>query len=138
MSIDYQALFDSIGPSDSHMGSSLTESPGGRTDDRNEMEEVMVDFLQDTSNVVDDRAVDHETRCWDHGCNGRSFSTRSNLLRHQIEKGKARPNFKCPTCGAYFSRTTARNQHVAKKSCDRVRRYSNGRERPGLRVLDEL
>ncbi|KAK6859109.1 hypothetical protein PG995_004962 [Apiospora arundinis] len=74
--------------------------------------------------------------CWEHGCNGKQFSTRSNLQRHQMEKGKARPNFKCPTCGAFFSRTTARNQHVAKKSCNRVRRYSNGRERPGVRVID--
>ncbi|EME41513.1 hypothetical protein DOTSEDRAFT_73808 [Dothistroma septosporum NZE10] len=77
-----------------------------------------------------------EFRCWEHDCNGKVFSNRSNLLRHHIEKGRARPNFRCPMCGAFFSRTTARNQHVAKKSCTRVRRYSNGRERPRPRVID--
>jgi hypothetical protein len=35
-----------------------------------------------------------------------------------------------------FSRTTARNAHVAKGSCNRIRRYSNGRVRPNLRVKD--
>lgn len=139
---DYQDLFDSFGVSDSYTDPSLVEQPQGDIgiEDRDEWDKSRtLETLPDTttSDVNTDKAVDTTTRCWDHGCNGRQFSTRSNLLRHQIEKGKARPNFKCPTCGAFFSRTTARNQHVAKKSCNRVRRYSNGRERPGPRVIDE-
>ena len=77
-----------------------------------------------------------DLRCWEHGCNGRKFSTRSNLVRHRIENSKARPVCSCPQCGAVFSRTTARNQHVARGSCNRIRRYSNGRIRPSFRVKD--
>lgn len=61
--------------------------------------------------------------CWDHGCNGRQFSTFSNLLRHQREKsGTASKSF-CPKCGAEFTRTTARNGHMAHDKC-KVRRAS--------------
>lgn len=70
-----------------------------------------------------------DLRCWDHGCNGRVFATASNLARHQREKSNRRPSYLCPMCGAYFSRSTARNQHVDNKSCGRIRRYSNGRQR---------
>lgn len=135
---EYENLFDSIGLLDDEMDASLFDPSHGEMDNRDDLDDPMEDLFQDTSNAALDKAVLTETRCWEHGCNGRRFSTRSNLLRHQIEKGKARPNFKCPTCGAFFSRSTARNQHVAKKSCDRVRRYSNGRERPGPRVIDEI
>ncbi|KAF2849254.1 hypothetical protein T440DRAFT_132301 [Plenodomus tracheiphilus IPT5] len=61
--------------------------------------------------------------CWDHGCNGRQFSTFSNLLRHQREKsGTASKSF-CPKCGAEFTRTTARNGHMAHDKC-KARRAS--------------
>ncbi|OSS43303.1 hypothetical protein B5807_12056 [Epicoccum nigrum] len=85
---------------------------------------------QDSGDVTSKNTVHAKDRCWDHGCNGKKFSTRSNLLRHHIEMGNARPRFNCTICGAFFSRTTARDQHVEKKSCNRIRRYSNGRERP--------
>ncbi|KAH6649114.1 hypothetical protein BKA67DRAFT_576818 [Truncatella angustata] len=75
--------------------------------------------------------------CWEHGCNGRKFTTRSNLRRHLREKSRARPICRCPRCGAVFSRTTARNTHVARGSCNRIRRYSNGRVRPNLRITDK-
>ncbi|KAF1920637.1 hypothetical protein BDU57DRAFT_437545 [Ampelomyces quisqualis] len=56
-------------------------------------------------------------QCWEHGCNGRQFSTFSNLLRHQREKsGTASKSF-CPRCGAEFTRTTARNGHMAHDKC---------------------
>ncbi|KJX93086.1 hypothetical protein TI39_contig4417g00006 [Zymoseptoria brevis] len=41
-------------------------------------------------------------RCYEHGCNGRKFSSRSNLRRHRVEKSKMRPSCKCPICGAVF------------------------------------
>ncbi|KAI9376609.1 hypothetical protein BJX61DRAFT_530765 [Aspergillus egyptiacus] len=56
-------------------------------------------------------------QCWDHGCNGREFSTFSNLLRHQREKSGVVAKAECPSCGAVFTRTTARNIHVAQGKC---------------------
>lgn len=56
-------------------------------------------------------------QCWDHGCNGRHFSTFSNLLRHQREKSGGISKPTCPKCGAEFTRTTARNGHMAHEKC---------------------
>lgn len=56
-------------------------------------------------------------QCWEHGCNGRQFSTFSNLLRHQREKSGAAQKSSCPNCGAEFTRTTARNGHMAHDKC---------------------
>ncbi|KAF2862949.1 hypothetical protein K470DRAFT_262439 [Piedraia hortae CBS 480.64] len=65
------------------------------------------------------RAVNERPKpqCWEHGCNGRQFSTFSNLLRHQREKAGTAAKSKCPKCGAEFTRTTARNGHVAHDKC---------------------
>ncbi|PGH01703.1 hypothetical protein AJ80_08970 [Polytolypa hystricis UAMH7299] len=56
-------------------------------------------------------------QCWDHGCNGREFSTFSNLLRHQREKAGTAAKCECPHCGTVFTRTTARNGHLAQGKC---------------------
>lgn len=56
-------------------------------------------------------------QCWEHGCNGRRFSTFSNLLRHQREKSGQAAKSTCPNCGAEFTRTTARNGHMAHEKC---------------------
>ena len=56
-------------------------------------------------------------QCWEHGCNGRQFSTFSNLLRHQREKSGTAAKSSCPRCGAVFTRTTARNGHVENEKC---------------------
>ena len=56
-------------------------------------------------------------QCWEHGCNGREFSTFSNLLRHQREKSGVAAKSNCPRCGAEFTRTTARNGHLAHDKC---------------------
>ncbi|KAL1303325.1 hypothetical protein AAFC00_006727 [Neodothiora populina] len=63
-------------------------------------------------------------QCWDHGCNGREFSTFSNLLRHQREKSGTAAKSYCPKCGAEFTRTTARNGHLAHEKCSKQRRTS--------------
>lgn len=63
-------------------------------------------------------------QCWDHGCNGREFSTFSNLLRHQREKSGVVAKAECPSCGAVFTRTTARNIHVAQGKCKSGRESS--------------
>ena len=56
-------------------------------------------------------------QCWDHGCNGRQFSTFSNLLRHQREKSGSAMKAICPYCGTEFTRTTARNGHMYGGKC---------------------
>lgn len=77
--------------------------------------------------------------CWEHGCQGRLFSSWSNLRRHQREKARQEPACYCPRCGAYFSRTSSRDQHLANMSCTRIRRYSNGRVRPNhLKIQESL
>jgi hypothetical protein len=55
--------------------------------------------------------------CWEHGCDGRQFSTWSNLIRHQREKSEQARKFSCPECGAEFTRVTARNGHVQRQKC---------------------
>lgn len=60
-------------------------------------------------------------QCWEHGCNGRQFSTFSNLLRHQRVKSGAATKSICPNCGAEFTRTTARNGHMAHEKCKQRR-----------------
>ena len=56
-------------------------------------------------------------QCFDHGCNGRQFSTFSNLLRHQREKSGNASKAVCPHCGTEFTRTTARNGHLYAGKC---------------------
>jgi hypothetical protein len=71
------------------------------------------------SNAVMPRILNSRPKpqCWEHGCNGRQFSTFSNLLRHQREKSGTASKSYCPRCGAEFTRTTARNGHMAHDKC---------------------
>lgn len=69
------------------------------------LEPVMMDTRRD------------KPQCWDHGCNGREFSTFSNLLRHQREKSGSAAKSYCPRCSAEFTRTTARNGHMEHGKC---------------------
>ncbi|EED11732.1 hypothetical protein TSTA_109110 [Talaromyces stipitatus ATCC 10500] len=62
-----------------------------------------------------------KAQCWDHGCNGREFSTFSNFMRHQREKSGAATKWECPHCGAVFTRSTARNTHIAQVKYDQAR-----------------
>ncbi|TLS20422.1 uncharacterized protein PpBr36_11373 [Pyricularia pennisetigena] len=56
-------------------------------------------------------------QCWEHGCNGRSFSTFSNLLRHQREKSGQATKATCSDCGTEFTRAAARNLHQENGKC---------------------
>jgi hypothetical protein len=58
-----------------------------------------------------------KNRCYDHGCNGREYSTFSNLLRHQREQSGLSNKSHCPQCGADFTRSTARNSHLKTGKC---------------------
>ncbi|KAH8746079.1 hypothetical protein F5883DRAFT_438406 [Diaporthe sp. PMI_573] len=71
---------------------------------------------QDSSAV----ARKQKPRCWEHGCKGRTFSTCSNLLRHQKEKSGQAPKPSFPDCGAKFTRVTARNGHLKRQKCKAV------------------
>ncbi|KAI1412165.1 hypothetical protein F5Y13DRAFT_48281 [Hypoxylon sp. FL1857] len=67
-------------------------------------------------------------QCWEHGCNGRQFSTFSNLLRHQREKSGQAAKATCPNCGAEFTRTTV---------CSKLRlvyRFTNSPFRPAMDI----
>lgn len=63
-------------------------------------------------------------QCWQHGCNGRSFSSLSNYRRHIRERSK--PPAMCQLCGQRFSRKGARDAHQAQQRCKVVYFDSNG------------
>ena len=56
-------------------------------------------------------------QCWEHKCNGRRFSSFSNLLRHQRESSGQTAKSTCPKCNAEFTRPTARNNHLLHNKC---------------------
>jgi hypothetical protein len=58
-----------------------------------------------------------EPRCFEHGCDGRRFSTMSNLRRHQRERNRLARRMVCPWCEATFYRKWTRNQHILRGSC---------------------
>ncbi|KAM7221619.1 hypothetical protein V8F06_003010 [Rhypophila decipiens] len=78
---------------------------------------IMGQSHQDTSGQVRVVHSRPKPQCWEHGCNGRQFSTFSNLLRHQREKSGQATKATCPECGAEFTRTTARNGHLMHGKC---------------------
>ncbi|KAF7585891.1 hypothetical protein BBP40_009929 [Aspergillus hancockii] len=59
-------------------------------------------------------------RCWESCCNGRAFSNRSNLIRHQRERRGASAKLRCSFCDAVFSRRGARDAHEAARRCRRL------------------
>lgn len=73
--------------------------------------------LESTPGDVEITSSRPKPQCWDHGCNGRQFSTFSNLLRHQREKSGTAMKSVCPYCGTEFTRTTARNGHMYGGKC---------------------
>jgi hypothetical protein len=56
-------------------------------------------------------------RCWQHGCEGRSFSNISNYRRHCKEKSELQTKAVCHRCGRTFSRTTSRDLHYRRQRC---------------------
>ncbi|PVH90405.1 hypothetical protein DM02DRAFT_578007 [Periconia macrospinosa] len=70
-------------------------------------------------------------QCWEHGCNGRQFSTISNLIRHEREKSGEKPKSICSKCGAKFTRPPTRNEHMKKCQSGKhqVRTGRTGRRR---------
>ncbi|KAL4971553.1 hypothetical protein BDW66DRAFT_163607 [Aspergillus desertorum] len=60
---------------------------------------------------------DPNIRCWDHGCEGRKFSSLGNYRRHLREKNGQAKVHPCPDCGRVFTRSTARNFHRQSGTC---------------------
>jgi hypothetical protein len=55
-------------------------------------------------------------RCWEHGCNGRTFSCAENYRRHIRERsGGSRAT--CPGCHHQFSRKSNLDAHIASGKC---------------------
>lgn len=97
--------------------------------------------------IVDDSDTFHHRQrlqCWDHGCNGRQFSTFSNLLRHQREKSGTATKARCPHCGTEFTRTTARNGHLYGGKCKGIQgstkdeNFEPGFDEPGRDSMNRV
>jgi hypothetical protein len=73
-----------------------------------------------------------DLRCFDHGCDGRRFSSIGNLVRHQKEqsRGLSARRYKCPYCDQTFTRSTARNVHLSRGRCGGVNTIHNGNNNP--------
>lgn len=73
----------------------------------------------ETSNTLSNKSLpnDQNIRCYDHGCDGRGFSSVGNFVRHQREKSDKANRFICHFCGQLFTRQTARNLHVSRRRC---------------------
>ncbi|KAM0315424.1 hypothetical protein ACHAPQ_011594 [Fusarium lateritium] len=68
-----------------------------------------------------------DLRCFDHGCDGRRFSSIGNLVRHQKEqsRGLSARRYECPYCDQTFTRSTARNVHLSRGRCGGVNTIYN-------------
>lgn len=106
---DPNLLYSSSAASSIGMG-----SPSASAQHQHQQQEEGVGAGSSHVRVVQGRP---KPQCWDHGCNGRQFSTFSNLLRHQREKSGQAAKATCPNCGAEFTRTTARNGHLLHDKC---------------------
>lgn len=94
--------------------------------------------LESTHNEVDVVGSRQKPQCWDHGCNGRQFSTFSNLLRHQREKSGTATKARCPHCGTEFTRTTARNGHLYGGKCKGLPEGGKDESKSEIAEKDEL
>lgn len=124
MSLEYPASYGSPTAFPSRSSPSLPVGP-----DASMMYQMPAVMPSGSSGVVSQSEGGHvrvvqsrpKPRCWEHGCNGRQFSTFSNLLRHQREKSGQASKASCPNCGAEFTRTTARNGHLLHDKCKQRR-----------------
>jgi hypothetical protein len=55
-------------------------------------------------------------RCYQHGCEGRRFSSSENYRRHIRERNKL-DRTTCPFCAAVFTRKSNKNTHLRKGRC---------------------
>jgi hypothetical protein len=55
-------------------------------------------------------------RCYQHGCEGRRFSSSENYRRHIRERNKS-DRTACPLCAAVFTRKSNKDTHLRKGRC---------------------
>lgn len=60
--------------------------------------------------------TDERPRCFDHGCDGRTFSCAENYRRHIREQNQS-SRVSCPYCSLSFSRKSNRDTHVSNGRC---------------------
>ena len=60
--------------------------------------------------------TDTRLRCFEHGCDGRTFSCKDNYRRHLREKNGAGTVI-CEFCLACFSRKSNRDKHLSEGKC---------------------
>lgn len=80
------------------------------------------------SPVKFDSRPDSRPRCYEHGCNGRAFSSIENYRRH-IREQLGLNSARCEICGALFSRKSNRDKHSAKGVCWLPAQYRSQVER---------
>jgi len=80
-----------------------------------------------TASTSPARTTSHNLRCWEHNCNGRKFSTLSNLARHQREKAGDRMVYICQKCKTSFVRKSTLQDHLSRKTCSNSGLMQTGR-----------
>ena len=81
-------------------------------------------------------SFDTRPRCFEHGCEGRTFSCAENLRRHLREKS-ATKSVSCPFCSTNFTRRSNRDKHVARGAC-KILRELEELTRDGFGVLGDV
>lgn len=61
--------------------------------------------------------------CYEHGCNGRKFSSSSTYRRHCREQSACHKQ-SCAFCGQQFSRASARDMHLSQGRCKATQCWS--------------
>ena len=72
-------------------------------------------FRQSDCNTANPN-TDERPRCFDHGCDGRTFSCAENYRRHIREQSRS-SRVSCPYCSLSFSRKSNRDTHVSNGRC---------------------
>lgn len=80
--------------------------------------------IRSLSDASEESSQDSRPRCFEHGCNGRTFSNMDNYKRH-IREQRSITSVECPFCGKEFSRKSNMDTHVAKKRCKVVNTWAS-------------
>jgi hypothetical protein len=63
-----------------------------------------------------------QPRCWEHGCDGRTFSSAENLRRHVREQSGSN-RVRCVHCSRTFTRKSNMKKHIWEGKCNAVKTY---------------
>ena len=72
--------------------------------------------LQQSDSNTSKSYTDDLPRCFDHGCDGRTFSCPENYRRHVREQSQS-SRVSCPYCSLSFSRKSNRDTHISNGRC---------------------